>query len=168
MGLLSRFGKSQKSSSSAPGFDSNFDVGNTSINGQQYNWGSYMRGDFSGFKKVTPEEVEAAEFTAQEMTKQVGLYSRKNQAETQSLESVRRIHNTEQVHTRKRLDEVVQARGQAVKTQEHLAEKTKPALHEQNERLGLAQEKGERKIAMISEHFERRRSDLEKLRSNWG
>lgn len=168
MGLLGLFNKGQKSSSSAPGFDTNFDVGNTSINGQQYNWGSYMKGDFSSFKKITPEEVEAAEITAKEMTQQVGLYSRKNSAETQSLESVRRIHNTEQVHTRKRLDEVVQARGQAVKTQEHLAQSVQPTLHEQNERLGLAQEKGQRKIAMISEHYERRRSDLEKLRSNWG
>ncbi|CAD5984908.1 hypothetical protein PCC9214_05354 [Planktothrix tepida] len=164
MGLLGRFmGGGSKSKSSTEGFD--FTPGSTqSISGQEYNWSSYYQGNFDNFQRITPEEVEAAEETAKEMEQQVGLYGRKFQADTSSVGSVRRIHNSEQVHTRNRITQIVGARDQAIKTQEHLAEKIAPQIHEQNERLGLSQEKGQRKIAQISEQFSKRREALANLR----
>lgn len=164
MGLLGRFmGGASKSKSSTESFD--FSPGSTqSISGQEYNWSSYYQGNFDNFQRITPEEVEAAEETAKEMEQQVGLYGRKFQADTNSINSVRRIHNSEQVHTRNRITQIVGARDQAIKTQEHLVEKVAPQIHEQNERLGLSQEKGQRKIAQISEQFSKRREAIANLR----
>lgn len=166
MGLLSRFSGGGGKSKSQPTVD-NFDFtpGSTqTISGQEYQWSSYYQGNFDNFQRITPEEVEAAEETAKEMTEQVGLYSRKFQADTNSVASVRRIHNSEQVHTRNRISQIVGARDQAIKTQEHLAEKVAPQIHEQNERLGLSQETGQRKIVQISEQFSKRREALANLR----
>lgn len=167
MGLLSRFtGGGGSKSSGSPSFEGfDFTPGSTqTISGQEYQWGSYYKGNFDNFQRITPEEVEAAEETAKELGEQVGLYGRKFQADTNSVGSVRRIHNSEQVHTRNRITQIVGARDQAIKTQEHLAEKVAPQIHEQNERLGLSQEKGQLKIAKISEQFSKRREALANLR----
>ncbi|HEY9862913.1 MAG TPA: hypothetical protein V6D21_01915 [Candidatus Obscuribacterales bacterium] len=173
MGLLSRFvgggggSGSGKSNSNPTGENFNFSPeSTTTISGQEYQWGEYYQGNFQSVKRLTPEEVEAAETTSKELKEQRQLYGRKFQADTESLGNVRAIHNSEQVHTRKRREEITSARGQAVKTGEHLAEQIAPQLHEQNERLGLAQEKGQNKIAQISEQFSRRREALQQLRQS--
>lgn len=175
MGLLGKFlgNGSSGNQSSSNGSTSNFSEafnGNQSqsLNGHQYNWGNMMKGDFSGIKMITPEEVEHAEEQSKELKQQTQLWGRKNQADTQSLESAKRIHNNEQVHTRDRVDKVLSARDQDVKTKEHLAANVNPKLHEQNERLGLAQEKGQKKIEMINQEFSKRREALSQMRSNWG
>lgn len=175
MGLLGKFlgsgssGNQSSSSGSSAGFSEAFSgTQSQSLNGHQYNWGAMMKGDFSGLRMVTPEEVESAEQQSKELREQTQLWGRKNQADTQSLESAKRIHNNEQVHTRDRVDKVVSARDQDVRTKEHLAANVNPKLHEQNERLGLAQEKGQKRIEMISEEFSKRREALSQMRSQWG
>lgn len=168
MGLLSRFtGNSQSNSKS--GGENNFSFSpdsTTTISGQEYQWADYYQGNFQNFQYITPEEVEAAEETAEDLKEQRQLYGRKFQADTESLGSVRAIHNSEQVHTRKRREEIVSARNQSVKTSEHLAQEIAPELHEQNERLGLAQQKGQQKIAQISDQFAKRREALQQLRQS--
>lgn len=170
MGLSRWFGGSggSKQSSSSVGIGEGLFQGGVSINDQKHDWGNYMRGDFSTFKKITPEAAEAAKKTAEEMKEQKQLWMEKNAADTSSLESIKQISNNEQFHTRQRLDKVLTARDHTVRTAEHLAEKIQPGLHEQNERLGLSQAKGQEKIADITARFAQRRNDMQQLRSNWG
>ena len=173
MGLAKWFGGGNNSSGStgnstaSAGIGEGLFQGGASINDQQHDWGSYVKGDFSGFKKITPEAVEAAKKTAEELKEQRGLWMEKNAADTSSLEQVKQISNNEQFHTRQRLDKVLSARDHTVRTAEHLEEKVKPGLHEQNERLGLAQQKGQMLVSNISEKFAQRRQDMELLRSQW-
>lgn len=174
MGLSRWLGGGNKQSSSSSssfsgvGISEGLFQGGVSINDQQHDWGAYMKGDFSGFKRITPEAVEAAQKTAKELKEQKDLYLDKNAADTSSLESVKQISNNEQFHTRQRLDKILSAREGTVRTGEHLAEKIQPGLHEQNERIGLSQAKGQEKNADISARFAQRRNDMQQLRSNWG
>ncbi len=173
MGLSRWFGGGNKSSSggsSSPGvgIGEGLFQGGVSINDQQHDWAAYVKGDFSGFQRTTPEAVEAAKKTAQELKEQKELWMEKNAADTASLESIKQASNNEQFHTRQRLDKVLSARDHTVRTGEHLAEKIQPGLHEQNERLGLSQAKGQEKIADITARFAQRRNDIQQLRSNWG
>jgi hypothetical protein len=134
------------------------------ISNNQYNFAEHYRGNFTGIERLTPEEVEAAKLQAKELKEQVTLQRGKFSADTDSLESVKRIYKSEESHKRQRLGKILDARDGEIKTGEYLNGKLKPGLHEQNQRLSLSQVKGEALIGRIDERFQLRREKVNQLK----
>lgn len=134
------------------------------ISDNEYNWAAHYRGDFTGIKRLTPEEVEAAKLQAKELKEQVTLQRGKLAADTDSMESTKRIFKSEESHKRQRLGKILDARDGEIKTGEYLNGKLKPGLHEQNQRLTLSQQKGEALMGRIDERFQLRREKVNQLK----
>ncbi|MEL7039736.1 MAG: hypothetical protein AAFO04_29650 [Cyanobacteria bacterium J06592_8] len=136
------------------------------ISNNKYNWAAHYKGDFSGIERITPEDVEAAKLTQKELKEQVKLQREKMTADTDSLESTKRIFKSEESHKRQRLGKILDARDGEIRTGEYLNGKLKPGLHEQNLRLSLAKEKGESLVSRIDERFQLRRQKVAEMRES--
>lgn len=129
----------------------------------QYDFDAFKRGDFSSFKRITPEDKERAQKTAKDMKEQRKLHTGKMAADSESLDSAVAIFKSEQHHLRRRGDALLGARGEWVKTQNHFNEKLQPGIHEQNQSLSLSQVKGQNAIGQINQQFAERRQALSEL-----
>jgi hypothetical protein len=163
-GLLAKYSKQQQqqdtgTGASGSGFESTFQP--QSLN--QYNFDAFKRGDFTSFKRITPEDKERAQKTAKEMKEQRKLHTGKMAADSESLDSAVAIFKSEQHHLRRRGDALLGARGEWVKTQAHFNETLQPGLHEQNQSLSLSQAKGQNAVSEINNRFSQRRQALAEL-----
>lgn len=130
----------------------------------QYDFDAFKRGDFSSFKRITPEDKERAQKTTKEMKEQRKLHTGKMAADSESLDAAVAIFKSEQHHLRRRANALLGARSEWVKTQNHFNETLQPGIYEQNQSLSLSQTKGQNAIGEINQKFSDRRQALEELR----